>query len=84
VAGDYWYAVDTLYLTKAAWSVALDTKGQKGMAGVNGMTLKADLAMSGFNEPVTVSPPAKALPFNTLMNQLLGGMAGGSASSLGL
>jgi len=81
---DYWYAVDTLYLTKASWSVALDTKGQKDMQGIDGMTLKADLAMSGFNEPVTVSPPAKALPFDKLMNQMFGGMMGGSASGLGL
>jgi len=84
MAGDYWYEVDTLYLTKASWSVALDTKGQKDMQGVNGMTLKADVTMSGFDEPVTVSPPAKALPFDKLMNQMFGGMTGGSASGTGL
>jgi len=84
MAGDYWYEVDTLYLTKASWNVALDTKGQKDMQGVDGMTLKADLTMSGFNEPVTVSPPAKALPFDKLMNQMFGGMMGGSASGMGL
>ena len=82
--GDYWYAVDTLYLTKASWTVALDTKGQKDMQGVDGMTLKADLTMSGFNEPVTVSAPAKALPFDQLMNQMFGGMMGGSTSGLGI
>lgn len=83
MTGDYWYVVDTLYLTKASWTVALDTKGQKDMQGVNGMTLKADLTMSGFDEPVTVSPPAKSLPFDKLMNQMFGGMTGGSASGLG-
>lgn len=83
-SGDYWYAVDTLYLTKASWNVALDTKGQKGMQGVDGMTLKADMTMSGFNEPVTVSPPANALPFEKLMNQMFGGMLGGSSSGLGI
>jgi hypothetical protein len=84
VTGDYWYAVDTLYLTKATWNVALDTKGLKDMQGVDGMTMKADLTMSGFNEPVTVSPPAKSLPFDKLMNQMFGGMMGGSTSGLGI
>jgi hypothetical protein len=84
MSGDYWYVVDTLYLTKASWTVALDTKGQKGMQGVDGMTVKANVTMSGFNEPVTVSPPAKSLPFDKLMNQMFGGMTGGSASGLGI
>ena len=83
VSGDYWYAVDTLYMTKASWNVSLDTKGQKDMQGIDGMTLKADVTMSGFNEPVTVSPPAKALPLDKLMNQMFGGMMGGSGSGMG-
>ena len=83
-SGDYYYEVDSLYLTKAAWTVALDTQGQKDLQGIDGMTLKADLTMSDFNEPVTVSPPAKALPFDQLMNQMFGGMLSGSGSGLGI
>lgn len=80
VSGDYWYEVDTLYLTKASWAVSLDTKGQKDMEGVDGMTLKADVTMSDFNQPVTVSPPASALPLDKLTEEMFGGMMGGSGS----
>jgi len=79
---DYWFEVDTLYLRKAAWRVVLDTKGQKDMEGIDGMTLKAAMTMSGFGEPVTVKPPAKALPFDKLMNEMFGGlMSGGLGAS---
>lgn len=82
VAADYWYDADTLYLRKASWNVALDTKGQKDMEGIDGMTFKADMTMSGFDEPVTVKPPAKALPFDKLMNEMFGGLIGsGSGAS---
>ena len=37
--------------------------------------------MADFNKPVTVTPPANALPFKDLMNQMLGGMMTGASSS---
>ena len=62
VAVDCWIGVSDSLMYKAALSAALDSAGQNGTRGVNGMTLKATIAMSAFNQPVTVTPPAKALP----------------------
>ncbi len=79
---DYWIGVDDRLMRKAEFSADLATKGQKGMAGVDGMTMKMSMTMADFDQPVTVTPPAKALPFNQLMNQMFGGMLGGSGSGL--
>lgn len=79
---DYWIGVDDKLMRKAEFSADLATKGQKGMAGVDGMTMKMSMTMADFDQPVTVTPPAKALPFNQLMNQMFGGMLGGSGSGL--
>ena len=38
--------------------------------------------MADFNEPVSVTPPAEALPFDKLMNEVFGGLMGGSGSGL--
>ena len=82
VAVDYWIGVDDMLMRKAEFSADLATKGQEGMDGVDGMTMKMSMTMADFDEPVTVTPPAKALPFDTLMNEVLGGMMGGSGSGL--
>jgi len=82
IGGDFWYEVDTFYLRKATMNATLDTKGQKDMKGVDSIALEFATTMGGFNEPVTVKPPAKALPMDQLMNQMFGGMMGGS--SLGI
>ena len=79
---DYWIGVDDMLIRKAQFSAGLATKGQKGMEGVDGMALKMSLTMADFDEPVTVTPPSKALPFDALMNEVLGGMLGGSGSGL--
>jgi hypothetical protein len=82
IAVDYWIGVDDMLMRKAEFSADLATKGQEGMDGVDGMTMKMSMTMAAFDEPVTVTPPAKALPFDTLMNEVLGGMMGGSGSGL--
>jgi hypothetical protein len=82
VAVDYWIGVDDMLMRKAAFSAALATKGQKGMEGVDGMTMTMTMTMADFDQPVTVTPPAKALPLDTLMNEMFGGMMGGSGSGL--
>ena len=76
---EYWIGVDDMLMRKAELSAALATKGQKGMAGVDAMTMKMSMTMADFDQPVTVTPPAKALPFNQLMNQMFGGMLGGGS-----
>ena len=82
IAVDYWIGVDDMLMRKAEFSADLATKGQKGMEGVDGMSMTMSMTMADFDEPVTVTPPAEALPFDTLMNEVLGGMMGGSGSGL--
>jgi len=84
IALNYWIGVEDKMMRKAELSVGLVTKGQQGMEGVDGMTLKMSLTMTGFDQPVTVAPPAKALPFDKLMNEVFGGAMGSSSSGLGL
>ena len=82
VSVDYWIGVDDMLIHKASFNAALDTTGQKGMSGVNGMTMGMNLSMADFNQPVTVTPPASALPLKSLLNQMFGGLTTGSASGL--
>jgi len=82
VTVNYWVGVDDMLMRKAEFAAELATKGQKGMAGVDRMGLRMTVTMSGFDKPVTVTPPANALPFNELMNQMFGGLMGGSGSGL--
>jgi len=78
---DYWIGVDDMLMYKAALAGGLDTTGQKDMEGVEGMTMTATVTMSGFDEPVSVSPPAQAKSFDKLMEQMFGGMLSGSGTS---
>jgi hypothetical protein len=82
VAVDYWIGVDDMLMRKAELSAGLATKGQQGMEGVDGMSMKMSMTMADFDQPVSVTPPAKALPFDKLMNEVFGGMLGGSGSGL--
>lgn len=79
---DYWIGVDDMLMYKAEFAGAMDTKGQKDMEGVDGMSMKATVSMTAFDEPVEVAPPAKAKSFDDLMTQMFGGMMGGSDMSL--
>ena len=84
VSVDYWIGVDDMLIHKASFNAALDAKGQKGMTGIDGMTMAMDLTMADFDKPVTVTPPANALPLKSLLNQMFGGLTTGGASSLGI
>jgi hypothetical protein len=74
---DYWIGVNDDLMYKAEFAGSMDTKGQKDMSGVDGMTMKMTLSMSNFDQPVTVTPPANALPLNKLIEQMFGGMTSG-------
>ena len=58
--------------------------GQKDMQGVTGVTMKGTVTMSDFDQPVTVTPPAGAKSFKEFMNQLFGGLLGGSGRAVAL
>ena len=79
---EYWIGVDDSMIHKAQFTASLGTAGQQGMEGVDGMTMKMGMTMGNFDEPVTVTPPETALPFEKLMNEMFGGMMGGSGSGL--
>jgi hypothetical protein len=74
---DYWIGVDDQLMYKAQFSAAMDTSGQEDMEGVTGMTVNGAVTMSGFDEPVEITPPADAQSFKKFMNELFGGMMGG-------
>ena len=42
-----------MLMRKAEFSAALATKGQEGMDGVDGMTMKMSMTMADFDQPVT-------------------------------
>ncbi len=75
---DYWIGVDDKYMHKAQFGATMDMTGQKDMQGVSGVSLKGSVAMSDFDQPVAVTPPTGAKPFEDFMNQLFGGMMGGT------
>lgn len=82
VAVDYWIGVDDMLMRKVELSAGLVTKGQQGMEGIDGMSMKMSVTMAEFDQPVSVTPPAKSLPFDKLMNEMFGAMMGGSGSGL--
>jgi hypothetical protein len=73
---DEWIGANDSYLYKMQTAATLDTTGQKGMTGVDGVTLNMTVALSDFDQPVTVTPPASALPIKDLVQQLFGGLGG--------
>jgi hypothetical protein len=75
---DYWIGVDDQYMYKAQFGASMDTSGQKDMEGVSAVSAQGTVSMSAFDEPVTVEAPENAKSFDTFMNQLFGGMMGGS------
>ena len=75
---DYWIGVDDQLMYKAQFAAAMDTQGQKDMQGLGGLGMTGTVTMADFDEPVEVTPPAGAQPFDKLMQQLFGGMLGGS------
>ncbi len=76
VSVDYWIGVDDMLTHKMAFAATLDTTGQKDMDGVTAMSISMTATMNDFNEPVTVTAPAKSQSFDKLTEQVLGGMTG--------
>jgi hypothetical protein len=76
---EFWIGVDDMLLRKATMAVALDMTGQTDaeLQGMSAVNLAGSLTMGEFGEPVTVTPPADALPFEQLMQAVFGGMFGG-------
>lgn len=73
---DYWIGVDDSLMYKAQFALSMDTTGQEDMSGVDGVGMKLTMTMSAFDEPVTVTPPADALPLDKLTEQMFGGASG--------
>ena len=79
---DYWIGVEDSYMYKAQFAAAMDMTGQENMDGVTGITLKGSATMGDFDQPVEVTPPADAKSFDLFMNELFGGMFGGSGGMM--
>jgi hypothetical protein len=79
---DYWIGVEDSYMYKAQFAAAMDMSGQENMEGVTGVTLKGTATMGDFDQPVEVTPPADAKSFDLFMNELFGGMFGGSGGMM--
>ena len=73
---DYWIGVEDSLMYKAEFAASMDTTGQKDMSGIDGMTMKMTMTMSDFDQPVTVTPPADALPLSKLTEQMFGAATG--------
>jgi len=78
IAVDLWIETGSLYLRKGSVVVDMNTKGMEGAEGVEGMSVAVDFTMADFDEAFDVKAPSNAKDFDTLMNQLVGGMMGGS------
>jgi hypothetical protein len=78
VSIDTWYEKDTLYMRKIVVKATLDftTDPQAATTGLKTADINATITMGDFDAPVTVTPPAKVLPFEQLM-QGLGTLTGG-------
>jgi hypothetical protein len=79
---DFWIGVDDSYMYKAQFAASMDTSAQKDMQGLSGLSVNGTVTMSDFDQAFEVSPPAGAKPFKEFMNQLFGGMFGGSGGMM--
>jgi hypothetical protein len=75
VSLDAWYEAETFYLRKMDGAASFDLTGQEDAEGLTAMDLSMLVELSGFNEPVEVTPPESALPLEKLMEQMFGGMS---------
>jgi hypothetical protein len=83
---DFWIGTSDKRLRKMTVVVAMDTSGMTSTSTVQGLgaiTMTGGITLSGFDQKVTVTPPAGALPFDQLTNSLLGGLIGGMGSTSG-
>jgi hypothetical protein len=86
VAVDYWYGKSDMYLRKVVLSADMSFTGKIATQGLQGAKISLTATMSDFNMPVTVAPPANALPFAQLQSALGGlvGSATGTGTGTGL
>jgi hypothetical protein len=71
---EYWIGVDDSLMYKTQIGATLDMSGQQGMSGVNGIGVKMTVSLSDFDQPVTVTPPANALPLKSLTQKMFGSL----------
>jgi hypothetical protein len=69
---DTWYEKDNFYMRKIVVKATLDltTDPQAATTGIKTVDVNATITMGDFDAPVTVTPPAKTLPFEQLMQGL--------------
>jgi hypothetical protein len=78
VSVDYWVDVETGWLRKAEVAIKAEKAPDDTTSGLQSADVKISLAMSKFNEPVTVEAPPSPLPFDQLGQALFGGGLGGT------
>ena len=79
VSIDYWVGTGDMLVRKV--SAVFDVSppaGAKGASASPGMTMTMTVTLAGFDQPVTVTPPANALPLSQLLNQMFGGLLSGA------
>jgi hypothetical protein len=73
-----WIETGSMYLRQGTVMIGMNTEGMEGAEGVTAMNMDVAFTMADFDEPVEVKAPANAKDFDTLMNELVGGMMGSS------
>jgi hypothetical protein len=82
VSIDYWVGTSDLLVRKVNAVFGVNPPaGSKGASASPGMTMTMTMTMAAFDQPVTVTPPANALPLSQLMNQMFGGTLNGAGGT---
>ncbi len=81
VSIDYWVGTGDMLVRKVNAVFVVNPPAVKGASASPGMTMTMTMTMAGFDQPVTVTPPANALPLSQLMNQMFGGMLNGAGGT---
>lgn len=69
-SAEYWVDTASYYIRKAKLDAAMTFTGDIASQGLRGATFAVAVGLGGFGETVSVTPPAKALPFKQLTNGL--------------
>ena len=81
---EFWVDASSFYLRKGKLAATMTFTGDVASQGLKGATVDMTLALSAFNEPVTVTPPAHALPFKQLTNGLFNMVPSGLGGATGI
>ena len=83
---DVWIGAADKRVHKATVALVMNTAGLGSAAaqaqGVTGLAVTVSVTLAGFDQPVSVTPPASAQPIQQLGNSLFGGLLGGSGLSI--